>query len=140
MDHKTLEELLEKCLSELNLAYKGECNSERSERNAALFLEMQLRLAEYLADAELKAKMAKNEMERSAAQKYFEYKNGALGNEKKMTEAALEQAVLKDQDVFKLKEEIIKNEAEYKKWNYVINVLSNGHIYFRNISKKEFNG
>lgn len=138
MDQKTLENLLEKCLSELKLAHQGECPPERAEKNAALFLEMQLRLSEHVSDAELKAKMAKNEVERISAQKYFEYKNGALGNEKKLTEAALEHAISKDEEVFKLKEEVVKNESEYKKWNYIINVLSNGHIYYRNLGKREF--
>jgi hypothetical protein len=138
MNQEELEQLLEKCLVELNVAYQGECEPERAEKNAALFLQIQLRLSSYLANAELKAKMAKNEVERLSSQKYFEYKTGALGAEKKLTEAALEHAISKDEEIFKMKEEMIKNEAEYKKWNFILNVLSNGHIFYRNLGKREF--
>lgn len=138
MNQEKMEKLLDKCLSELTLAYNGDCTAERAEKNAALFLEMQLRLSEYLANAELKAKMSKNEVERLSSHKYFEYKNGSLGSEKKLTEASLEHSITKDEEIFKLKEELIRHEAEYKKWNFIINVLSNGHIYFRNLGKREF--
>lgn len=138
MKQEELEKLLEKCLAELNLAYQGDCEPERAEKNAALFLEIQLRLSSYLSEAELKAKMAKNEVERLSSQKYFEYKSGALGNEKKLTEAALDHAISKDDEIFKMKEEMVKKEAEYKKWNFILNVLSNGHIFYRNLGKREF--
>lgn len=138
MNQEELEKLLEKCLAELNIAYQGDCDPDRAEKNAALFLEIQLRLSAYLANAELKAKMAKNEVERLSSQKYFEYKTGSLGAEKKLTEAALEHAISKDDEIFKMKEEMVKNEAEYKKWNFILNVLSNGHIYYRNLGKREF--
>jgi len=139
MDQQELEQLLDKCLAELKLAHQGECSIERAERNAALFLEMQIRLSDYLASAELKARSAKTEMERLSSQKYFEYKSGALGGEKKMTEAALEHAVNKDEEIFKLKEEVLKYEAEHKKWNYILNILSNGHIMYRGMSRKDHN-
>ena len=138
MNQEELEKLLEKCLAELNLAYQGDCEPERAEKNAALFLEIQLRLSSYLSEAELKAKMAKNEVERLSSQKYFEYKSGALGNGKKLTEAALDHAISKDDEIFKMKEEMVKKEAEYKKWNFILNVLSNGHIFYRNLGKREF--
>lgn len=133
-----LEKLLEQCLSELEIAHQGDCQPEKAEKNAALFLELQIRLSDYLAEAELKAKMNKNEIERMSSEKYFEYKNGSLGNDKKMTEAALEHSISKDEEVFKMKEEMLKNEAEFKKWNYIINILANGHVFYRGIAKKEF--
>lgn len=141
MDQASLEKLLDRCLSELNLAFIGECEPDRAEKNAALFLEMQIRLADYVSSAELKAKMAKNEVERLSSQKYFEYKNGSLSttdSKSKLTEAALEHAISKDDEIFTLKSEMVKSEAEYKKWNYIIGVLSNGHIFYRNLSKREF--
>ncbi len=131
-----LEKLLDQCLEELKIAYQGNCDPERAEKNAALFLELQMRLSNYVADAELKTKMTKNEIERMSSEKYFEYKSG--NTDKKMTETALEHAVAKDEEIFKMKEDMLKNEAEFKKWNYIINVLSNGHIYYRTLSKKEF--
>lgn len=139
MNQESLEKLLEKCLSELNLAYQGECDANRAEKNAALFLEMQLRLADFNAQAELKAKSAKNELERLSSQKYFEYKSGSIGNDKKLTEAALEHSIAKDDAVCELKGQVIKLESEYKKWNYIINTLANGHVYYRTIGKNNNN-
>ena len=137
MDQHSLEKLLDKCLGELDLAYNGKCDPERAERNAALFLEMQIRLSEYLSSSELKAKMKKSEVENISGIKYFEYKAGSVGD-KKPTEASLDQSIAKDADICKLKEEMFKYEAEVKKWNYVMNILSNGHIYWRNLGKREF--
>jgi hypothetical protein len=142
MNQEDLENLLNKCLAELNSASIGNCESEKAEKNAALFLEMQIRLAEYLSSAELNAKMAKNEVERLSSQKYFEYKNGSIlatENKGKLTEAALEHSVSKDNEVFALKEKVIKYEADYKKWNYIYNVLANGHILYRGMSRRDFN-
>jgi len=136
MDQESLSKMLEKCLSELHKAYEGDCDAERAERNAALFLEMQIKLAEVISQAELRAKSAKNEIDRLSAEKYFEFKS-AGGEGKKMTEVALEQSINKDVDVNKVKAENIKFEAEYKKWNFIMQTLSNGHIYFRNVSKRD---
>lgn len=150
MDQEQLEEMLGKCLSELKLAADGKCNGDRADKNAALFLEVQINLSDYVSTAELKVKMAKNELERLSGQKYFEYKNGlpatipadknrtgsiiAFG---KMTEAGLEQALCQDKEIAELKGEISKAEAEHKKWNYLLSTLSNGHIYYRNLGRKE---
>lgn len=138
MNKEDLEKLLDKCINELSEIQKGEYSPEKAERNAALFLEMQIRLADYLSVAEMKAKMAKSEMERVASNKYFEYKQGSIGGDKKMTEVALEHMVAKNEEVFKMKQEMVEYEAEYKKWNYVIGILSNGHILCRNLGKREF--
>jgi hypothetical protein len=137
MDQQSLEKLLDKCLAELDLAHNGKCEPDRAERTAALFLEMQFRLSEFLSASELKAKMKKSEVESVSGVKYFEYKTGS-SVDKKPTEASLDQSIAKDADICKLKEEMFKYEAEVKKWNYVMNILSNGHIYFRNLGKREF--
>jgi len=137
MNQEELEKLLNTCLNELTVVHQGECSTERAERNAALFLEAQFRLSEYLSGTELQAKRVKYEIERVASQKYFEYKSGALGNEKKLTEAALEHAISKDDEIFKMKEDMILKESEYKKWNYIMNILSNGHIMYRGMSRRD---
>lgn len=141
MDQEQLEEMLGKCLSELKLAADGKCNGDRADKNAALFLEVQINLSDYVSTAELKAKLAKNELERLSGQKYFEYKGGtvAIGEKGagKLTEAALEQALCQDKEIAELKGEISKAEAEHKKWNYLLSTLSNGHIYYRNLGRKE---
>lgn len=131
---ENLEKMIETCLQELSLAYQGKCNIDKAEKNAALFLEVQLMLADYVANAELKARMAKNEVERLSAEKYFMFKI-SLGSDKKVTEAMLENAIAKDSDVLKVKEEVAKNEADFKKWGYVMNTLKDGHIYYRTLSK-----
>lgn len=138
MNKEDLEKLLDKCLQELSEMQGGNCATDKAEKNAALFLEVQIRLAEYLSSAEMKSKMAKSEVERVSAQKYFDYKQGAGGSDKKYTEVALSHMVAKDDEVLKIKQSMLEAEAEYKKWHYVIGVLSNGHILFRNLGKREF--
>lgn len=137
MKSSELEEIINQCLNELEKASKGECSPDKADRNAALFLVAQMKLASHIAEVELKTKLAKSEVERISSEKYFEFKKEGVSSGKP-TEAALEHAVLKDGAISDLKKEMLTFEADLKKWNYIINIMSNGHIYFRGISKKEF--
>lgn len=139
MDQEKLSKMIDNCLEELRCAHQGECQSDRAERTAALFLEVQIQLADYLSQVELKAKGTKNEVERLSSQKYFEFKTDGMTGGQKLSEAALEHSISKDDAICSLKDKLIRAEAEGKKWNYVITMLSNGHIYFRNLSKRESN-
>ncbi len=130
---ESLEQLINFCLDELGKAYQGKYDPDRAEKSAALFLEVQLKLADYVSSVEFRARMAKSEVERVSAEKYFVIKNGSV--DKKLSEAALEHSLAKDEDILKIKKDVIKNETEYKKWQYVMNSLQNGHIYFRSLAK-----
>lgn len=134
---ENLEELINKCLKELETAYKGECTPEHAERNAALFLIAQIRLASYISNIELVAKTAKSEVERASSEKYFEYKKESANTSPKLTEAALEHAILKDKSILDLKKDLYQSESDMKKWNYIFSTLSNGHIFYRNLGKRE---
>ena len=133
-DKESLDKMIETCLTELQAVKHGKYESERAEKTAALFLEVQLRVADFLSDAEFKAKMSKAEVERVEADKYFNYKTSAG----KVTEAHLVNSVSKDDDVLKAKAASYREEADFKKWLYVMNTLKDSHIYFRGMSKKQW--
>lgn len=132
------EELVDKCFTELSLAYKEKYDSEQAEKTAAMFLAAQMQLAFFIADIELTARHSKHEIERMEAVKYFEIKENSV-TDKKLTEATLTQAVAKDADVIGVKKANCEAEAELKKFNYLMANLKEGHIFFRNIGKGKWN-
>ena len=94
-----------------------------------------MKLALYIEDIEFKTRMSKNEISRIEAEKYFEYK--LLNVDKKITESALTNFVCKDKDVLEAKNLNSKLEAEHKKWIYLLNILKDSHIFFRNLAKNK---
>lgn len=132
------EELVGKCFEELTLASKESYNIAKAERTAAMFLAAQMQLAFFIEDTELKARHSKNDISRVEAQKYFDIKDNTVAG-KKITEATLTNAVAKDSEVIKTKKENSEAEASLKKMNYIMASLKDGHIYFRNLGKKNWN-
>lgn len=130
MDEK-LSAMLSECMKELEAAHESRYPPEKADRTAALFLSTQLRLTDYAVDLDFKAKMAKNEVERVEAEKYFDFKGEAA----KLTEAALKHATSKDESVNEVKAKLARAESEQKKITNVMNIMNNGHIFFRTISK-----
>ena len=94
-----------------------------------------MKLSFAIEDIELQWKLSKNEIERIQSEKYFEIKNSFT--DKKITESAMSNLVCKDDDVVKVKNDAAKNESEFKKWNYLLGILKDSHIYFRNITKNK---
>jgi hypothetical protein len=135
-NREELEALITKCLAELFQASKEKYDAEKAEKTAALFLAAQLQLASFIADIELNAKHSKNEIARIEAEKYFETKNASTN---KITEATLTNSVAKNSEVVSAKRSNSEAEAEIKKYNYVMNSLVNGHIFFRSVGKKSWN-
>jgi len=131
-----LEKLINDCLIEINAASREKYDSDKAERTAALFLLAQMKLSLAIEDIELQWKLSKNEIERIQSEKYFEIKNNNT-TDKKITESAMSNLVCKDPDVVKIKNDAAKNECEFKKWNYLLGVLKDSHIYFRNITKNK---
>lgn len=119
----------------MQAASRDKYDSEKADRTAALLLTAQMRLAFLIEDVEMKAKHAKNEIVRIEGEKYFEGK--ISGGDKKTTENMLVNYVAKSPDIVAAKTECATHEAALKKWNYVLNVLKDGHIYFRNIGKNK---
>ncbi len=130
----SLKELIERCMKELNDAHENRHITDQADRVAALFLDVQMQLADYIVELDFKTKMAKNELSRVEGVKYFDYKS-APGADKKMTDAAVQHAIAKDEEVFKVKTELAQHESNQKKWANVMGIMNNGHIFFRTISK-----
>lgn len=133
IDTSDIEQIIERCFQEMNAASREKYDAERADRTAALCLTAQMKLSMLIEDVEMKARLAKNEITRVEGEKYFEYKSSNF--EKKITENMLTAFVAKENAVVDAKKECAKYEAELKKWTYVLNVLKDGHIYYRNLSK-----
>lgn len=127
-----VEQLVTKCLQASQDAHEGKFDNDRAQNIAAIFLTAEIRLTFFIGDIELRAKHCKNEIERVEAEKYQQIKVSATG---KTTEVALEKSIARDVDVIRAKQECAEAESEAKKWNYLLGVLKDGHIYFRNLGK-----
>lgn len=115
---------------ELGQVHMHRCEPDRAKRTAALALKAQMLMAEFLADAEGRAKGMKHNVEFIESEVYFDQKNLS---DKKLSEAALQQFVAKDKAVVKAKSNMIEAEVEFKKWVSIFAVLKEAHIFFRNI-------
>ena len=132
---QVVEELVQKCLLETKLAHQDRYDADKAERTAACFLDARLELATFIGDVELRARQAKTEIDRIEAEKYFFYKKEKAGE--KVTETLLAQFVAKDPEVVKAKSDAASYEADLKKWNYIMDSLKDGHLYFRSVSKNK---
>ncbi len=129
--------LLKKFTREVRKAHQEKYNMDRAEKTAALCLDAQKELSEFMSEAELLAKEKKTEAEAVAAERYFFYKSSS---ETKITDVALNRMVDKDDEVKAAKKEQYKAEADYNKWKSLLGTLKDGHIFFRGVSrgKNEF--
>jgi len=133
IDFSDIEFTIEACLGEMTKASLEKYDSDKADRTAALFLVAQMKLSALIEDVEMKARHSKNEITRIEGEKYFEFKTS--NSDKKITENMMTSHLSKDEDIVSAKTEHAKNEANLKKWNYILDVLKNGHVYFRNIGK-----
>ena len=134
IDYSDAEELVEQCLEETKAASRDKYDLAKADRTASLCLTTQLKMSLLIEDAELAAKKAKNEVSRIEGETYFEYKQS--GGEKK-TEAMITAYVAKSPAVVAAKQECAEKEAAIKKWNYVLNAIKDGHVFFRNLTKNK---
>lgn len=135
IDYSDIENLVEQCFEQMQSASREKYDTDKADRTAALFLMTQLKLSLLVEEVEIKSRGAKNEISRIEGEKYFEYKTS--NSDKKMTENMMASYISKDNDIVASKAEYTKHEANLKKWNYVLDVLKDGHIYFRNIGKNK---
>lgn len=124
--------LVMRCLEASQDAHEGRFDTERAQNTAAMFLTAELQLTMFLGDIELRAKESKYEIERVEAEAYFQLKSNTTG---KITESALTQSIAREKEVVKSKKACAAAEADAKKWNNLLGVLKDGHIYFRNLGK-----
>ncbi len=135
IDYSDTEQAIEKCFEEMQAAGRDKYDTDKADKTASIFLVAQMKLSFLIEEIELAARHAKNEISRIEGEKYYEYKQA--GTDKKTTENMATNYVAKDSDIVAAKRECAKQEAALKKWNYVLNTLKDGHVYFRNISKNK---
>lgn len=133
---QSLKTMIAEVVEELKLVHTSKYDEKRAIRTAALALQAQIQLVEFLSDTELRAKGAKNEVKIIEAEVYFENKESS---DKKISEANLQQAIAKDKRVITAETKTINAEKEAKKWASILNILQNAHIFFRNLGKNEWN-
>lgn len=130
-----IETVVQECFAEMKTASREKYDADKADRTASLFLMAQMKLSFVIEEVEMKARHAKNEITRLEGIKYFEYKTS--NGEKKITEKMLENHIAKEPEIIEAKLESSKQDAILRKWNYLLNVLKDGHIYFRNIGKNK---
>lgn len=126
----SVESMASEIIDELGLVHTGRYDVDRARRTAALALKAQMEMAEFLSDLEGRAKGSKNTVELKESEAYFDAKESS---EKKVSEAALQQLVIKNNKVTLAKYDAIEAEKEFKKWSSIFLVLKEAHIFFRNL-------
>ena len=136
MVEQEVSDLIEKCLGELTAAQKGDVDQAKAEKVAALCLVAQIRMAELLADFELRANHSKNMIAAIEAEVYGEIKTGNVSGGK-ITESAMTHLIAKDERVKNIKKECAKDWATLKKYNYLSNTIKDAHYYFKSLAKAQ---
>ena len=129
---EVVERLISAISLEISTAHREKYDMENADRTAALCLEAQKELAEFLSDAEFLAKEMKAEVERIESEQYFYYKENAVG---KTSDAALKQETAKDAKVLGAKKKQFHAEADYNKWRNLFGFLKDAHHYFRGVAR-----
>jgi hypothetical protein len=130
-----VEELISQCFSETEKASRENYDFMKADKTAALFLTAQYKLSLLIEDIEFDAKNSKNEVSRLEGEKYFEFKTENA--DKKTTDSMINAYIAKSQDIIDAKKSYAKNESILKKYNFILNTLKDGHVYFRNLNKNK---
>ena len=129
-----VQRLVKTISSKIKKVHTKSTSNDDGEAWAALALEAQIELTEFLADAELISKEKKLLVEALEGQKYLTYKK-EKDKDEKPTEALLKAKVAQDKEVNDLKKEQFKAESDFSKWKNLFAVLKDAHILFRNLNK-----
>lgn len=135
IDYNDVEALIEQCFQETEKASRDTYDNLKADKTAALFLTAQFKLSILIEDIEFEAKNAKNEIARLEGEKYFDCKNENA--DKKTTESMITSYIAKSAEIIDAKKACAKSESTLKKYNYILNSLKDGHVYFRNLSKNK---
>lgn len=130
----SVEFIIEQISVEFKAAHHSRYEPKQAELTAALCLEAQKQLAQFLSDSELLSKERKSEVERVEAERYFFYKENKNSTEK-VTDVALNRMVAKDPEVMIAKKEQYMAEADFGKYKNLFGVLKDAHIFFRGLAK-----
>jgi len=130
-----VERLVGEVTKEIRKVHKTQYSQEESEKTAALALEAQFELTEFLSEAELISKEKKLEVEHAEAEKYIQFKTSPPDGIVKPTDQAIKALVSKDVEVNQAKKAQYKSEADYNKWKNLFGTLKDAHILFRGLAK-----
>lgn len=117
-------------------AYENGVTMEEAERLAARFLFAQIKLSEALKERDLSSRMRKSGVKAVRAALYTDIKSKA----DKITEAAI--TALLDSNELVSGEQTAFDEAEVERdeLERMFDICSQGHVYFRQVSKPAFGG
>ncbi len=124
----------DKVLLELDALHRGVFDESESDSIAALCLLTQIGLMKAQSAAESKARSLKREVDFAKADAYYQLRQKSVDG-KKLSEAALAQLVLRDEDVNKFYKEQNIAEKDAKEYATLMGVLKDAHITFRTIKK-----
>jgi len=127
-----VEYLINKISKELKIAHSQKYDATQAELTAALVLDAQKELSEFLSDAELISKEKKAEVERVEAERYYFYKENS---ESKTSDVALTRLVSKDELVLTAKKEQYSAESDFSKYKNLFGMLKDAHVFFRGLAK-----
>lgn len=131
----SVEFIINQISTEFRLAHKEKYEPKKAELTAALCLEAQKQLAEFLSDSELLSKEKKSEVERIEAERYYFYKDSLKTKEEKVSDVALNRLVAKDIEVIQAKRDQYVAESDFSKYKNLFGVLKDAHIFFRGLAK-----
>lgn len=120
-------------LKELDALSRGVFDEEEATSRAAKCLIAQASLLNDLAAADLRSRALKRDIEFAKANAYSALKDSP--SEKKITETALAQLILKDEEVKRVSQEQNEAERDYKHLSNIHALLKEAHLTFRSIKR-----
>jgi hypothetical protein len=128
------EEKYHRVLLKLDSLSRGTFDEDDSTAMAAACLLAQAALLSDLASADLRSRALKRDIEFAKASAYASLKGVSIDG-KKVTESALAQLILKDDDVKRISNEQNIAERDYKHLSNIHSLLKEAHLTFRSIKK-----
>ena len=114
---------------------RGAFNTVDAPRVAAMVLDTQMEMAEFIADAEAAALRAKHLSDFIEADKITKIGKEFVAEGKKVSETALKRMATVSDEVKESKEAMVEAGQEYKKWRDIHSMLASAHVFFRNFGK-----
>ena len=128
------EEKYQDVLLALDSLHRGTFNEDDAIGMAALCLIAQNALLAELAASDLSSRSLKKDVDFAKANAYFILKDTKIAD-KKPSESALAQLILRDSEVIRLTQEQNKAEKDYKNLSNVYSLIKEAHLTFRSIKK-----
>jgi hypothetical protein len=128
------EDKYHKVLLKLDSLARGTFDEDDATAMAAACLLAQAALLSELSSADLRSRAMKRDIEFAKANAYSSLKGVSIGG-KKVTESALAQLILKDDDVKRISNEQNIAEKDYKHLSNIHALLKEAHLTFRSIKR-----